>query len=161
MGRYLETCLATPFGFHEILNCQPGIGFATRDVFSGKLLNVRERSASSTLRDGEIIFGLVVPVQSIALVEALAPFSFPPIFKTHLIHVRQRNELQEHPDMALRSLHFALAEAFLNPNPPELHNTDGDRLEPRTLHRSCHRPRCRRAGSARARVNRGTLEFHP
>jgi hypothetical protein len=134
LDRYLETCLATPFGFHEILNCQPGIGFATKDVFSGKLLNVRERSASSTLKDGEIIFGLVVPVQSIALVEALAPFSFPPIFKTHLIHLRQRNELQEHPDMALRSLYFALAEAYLNPKPPELHNTDGDRLEPRTLY---------------------------
>ena len=132
LGRYLETCLATPFGFHEILNYQPGIGFTTKDVFSGRLLNVRERSASSTLKDGEIIFGLVVPVQSIALVEALAPFSFPPIFKTHLIHVRQRNELQDHPDMALRSLYFALAEAYLNPKPPELHNTDGDRLEPRT-----------------------------
>lgn len=134
LGRYLETCLATPFGFHEILNCQPGIGFTTKDVFSGRLLNVRERSASSTLKDGEIIFGLVVPVQSIALVEALTPFSFPPIFKTHLIHVRQRSELQDHPDMALRSLYFALAEAYLNPEPPELHNTDGDRLEPRTLY---------------------------
>jgi hypothetical protein len=134
LGRYLETCLTTPFAFHEILSCQPGVGFTTKDVFSGKLLNVRERSASSTLRDGEIIFGLVVPVQSIALVEALAPFSFPPIFKTHLIHVRQRNELQEHPDMALRSLYFALAEAYLNPKLPELHNTDGDRLEPRTLY---------------------------
>lgn len=134
LDRYLQTCLATSFGFHEILNCQPGIGFTTKDVFSGKLLDVRERSASSILKDGEIIFGLVVPVQSIALVEALAPFSFPPIFKAHLIHVRQRNELQEHPDMALRSLYFALAEAYLNPEPPELHNTDGDRLEPRTLY---------------------------
>ena len=36
--------------------------------------------------------------------------------------------------MALRSLYFALAEAYLNPKPPELHNTDGDRLEPRTLY---------------------------
>jgi hypothetical protein len=134
LHRYLETCLATPFGFHEILNCQPGFGFTTKDVFSGKLLNVRERSASSTLKDGEIIFGLVVPVQSIALVEAAARFSFPPIFKTHLIHVRQRNELQEHPDMALRSLYLSLAQAYLNPKPPELHNTDGDRLEPRTLY---------------------------
>jgi hypothetical protein len=28
----------------------------------------------------------------------------------------------------------SLAEAYLNPKPPELHNTDGDRLEPRTLY---------------------------
>jgi len=132
--RYLEACLATPFGFHEILDCQPGIGFTAKDVFSGALLNVRERSASSTLKDGEIIFGQVVPVQSIAMVEAVSPFSFPPIFKTHLIHVRQRSELREHPDLALRGLYFSLAETYLHPPPPELHNTDGERLEPRTLY---------------------------
>src|SRR6185437_7650434 len=55
-------------------------------------------------------------------------------FKTHLIHVRQRRELREHPDLALRGLYFSLAETYLNPPPPELHNTDGDRLEPRTLY---------------------------
>jgi hypothetical protein len=132
--RYLEICLATPFGFHEILDCQPGVGFTTKDVFSGAVLNVRERSASATLKDGEIIFAQIVPVQSIAMVEAVSPFSFPPIFKTHLIHVRQRSELREHPDLALRGLYFSLAETYLNPPPPELHNTDGDRLEPRTLY---------------------------
>jgi hypothetical protein len=134
LSRYLEGCLATPFGFHEILNCQPGIGFTTKDVFTGALLNVRERSASSTLKDGEIIFGQVVPVQSIAMVEALSPFGFPPIFKTHLIQVRRRSELREHPDLALRGLYLSLAETYLNPPRPELHNTDGDRLEPRTLY---------------------------
>lgn len=132
--RYLEACLVTPFGFHEILDCQPGIGFTTKDVFNGTVLNVRERSASSTLRDGEIIFGQVVLVESFGMLEAVSPFSFPPIFKTHLIHVRQRRELREHPDLALRGLYFSLAETYLNPPPPELHNTDGDRLEPRTLY---------------------------
>ena len=132
--RYLETCLATPFGFHEILDCQPGVGFSTKDVFSGAVLNVWERSASLSLKDGEIIFAQVVPVQSIAMVEAVSPFSFPPIFKTHLIHVRQRSELRQHPDLALRGLYFSLAETYLNPPPPDLHNTDGERLEPRTLY---------------------------
>jgi hypothetical protein len=116
---YLETCLATPFGFHEILDCQPGVGFTTKDVFSGAVRNVRERSASATLKDGEIIFAQIVPVQSIAMMEAVSPFSFPPIFKTHLIHVRQRNELREHPDLALRGLYFSLAAAYLNP-PPQI-----------------------------------------
>jgi hypothetical protein len=132
--RYLEACLATPFGFHEILDCRPSIGFTTRDVFTGASLNVRERSASSTLKDGDIVFGQVVPIHSIAMVEALSPCSFPPIFKTHLIQVRQRRELRENGDLALRGLYFSLAESYLNPKPPQLCNTDGEPLEPRTLY---------------------------
>jgi hypothetical protein len=132
--RYLEACLTTPFGFHEILSCQPEIGFNTRDVFTGAFLNVRERSASLTLKDGDIVFGQIVPVHSIAMVEAVSPFSFPPIFKTHLIHVRQRGELREQPDLALRGIYFRLADAYLNPPPPDIRNTDGEPLEPRTLY---------------------------
>jgi hypothetical protein len=132
--RYLEACLATPFGFHEILDCQPRIGFTTRDVFTGASLHVRERSASSTLKNGDIVFGQIVPVHSIAMVEAVSPFSFPPIFKTQLIQVRQRSELREHADGAFRALYFSLAETYLNPRPPELCNTDGEPLEPRTLY---------------------------
>jgi hypothetical protein len=134
LSRYLEACLAAPFGFHEILDCRPGVGFGVRDVFTGAQLNVRERSASSTLKNGDIIFGQVVPVQAIAMVEAVSPFGFPPIFKTHLIQVRHRTELREHGDLALRELYFSLAETYLNPPPPQLHNTDGDPLEPRTLY---------------------------
>ena len=134
LSRYLEACLAAPFGFHEILDCRPGIGFGVRDVFTGAELDVRERSASSTLKNGDIIFGQVVPIQGIAMLEAVSPFSFPPVFKTHLIHVRQRNELREHRDLALRGLYFSLAETYLNPTPPQIHNTDGEPLEPRTLY---------------------------
>jgi hypothetical protein len=126
--------LAAPFGFHEILDCQPGVGFVAKDVFTGALLNVRERSASSALKNGDIIFGQVVPVQAIAMLEAVSPFSFPPIFKTQLIRVRLCSELREHLDLALRKLYFTLAESYLNPPPPDIRNTDGERLEPRTLY---------------------------
>jgi hypothetical protein len=134
LQRYLEACLAAPFGFHEILDCKPGVGFVARDVFTRAQLNVRERSASSTLNNGDIIFGQIVQVQGIGMLEAVSPFSFPPIFKTHLIHVRQRDELREHPDPALRGLYFTLAESYLQPPPVEIRNTDGEVLEPRTLY---------------------------
>jgi hypothetical protein len=131
---YLEACLVTPFGFHEIHNCESGIGFTSRDVFTGAELNVRERSASSTLMDGDIVFGQIVPISGIALVEGLAPFSFPPLYKTHLVQVRQRDEVRGNADMAFRMLYFSLADAYLNPRLPELHNTDGDLLAPCTLY---------------------------
>lgn len=134
LARYLQACLAAPFGFHEVFDCRPGVGFGVRDVFTGAQLDVRERSASATLKNGDIIFGQVVPIPPIAMLEAVAPFSFPPIFKTHLIHIRQRSELRDHPDLALRGIYFTLAEAYLNPTPPQIHNTDGEPLEPRTLY---------------------------
>ncbi len=95
---------------------------------------MRERSASAMLNNGDIIFGQVVPIKGIAMMEGISPFSFPPIFKTHLIHVRQRSELREHPDLALRGLYFSLADGYLNPPVPQIRNTDDEAMEPRTLY---------------------------
>jgi hypothetical protein len=134
LRRYLEACLIAPFGFHEICECEPGVGFTTQDVLTGAELNVRERSGSATLARGDIIFGQIVALSGIAMVEALAPFSFPPSYKIHLIQVRTRPELKHSSDLALRTLYFSLADAYLNPPPPSLHNTDGDPIEPRTLY---------------------------
>jgi hypothetical protein len=131
---YLEACLTAPFAFYEIQGCKPGAGFTARDVFAGTELKVREHSASATLKDGDIVFGQIVEVSGIALVEAVSPYGFPPIYKTHLIHVRQRQELRSHRDLALRGLYFSLAESYLHPPQPKLHNTDGEPLEPRTLY---------------------------
>lgn len=131
---YLEACLAAPFSFYEIRDCEPSVGFLARDVFAGTELKVRERSASATLQDGDIVFAQIVELSGIALVEAVCPFSFPPIYKTHLIHVRGRKELRSHRDLALRGIYFSLVESYLHPPRPKLHNTDGEPLEPRTLY---------------------------
>lgn len=100
--RYLEACLATPFGFHEILECQAGVGFTTKDVFSGAVLNVRQLSAD--LQD---------PLDSRASAQRVARAS------------RSR---------ASGALFLARRDLFEPPAPPELHNSDGERLEPRTLY---------------------------
>ncbi|MBS0365511.1 MAG: SEC-C domain-containing protein [Proteobacteria bacterium] len=134
LKRYLEACLATPFAFHEICDCWPGAGFTTRNVFTGRELEVRERSASATLARGDIVFGQIVAVSGIAMVEALGSYALPPSYKTHLVQVRSRPELQHASDLALRTLYLSLADAYVNPPPPRLHNTDGDPLEPRTLY---------------------------
>jgi hypothetical protein len=134
LHRYLDACLAAPFGFHEICECEPGFGFSTRDVLTGTEFKVRERSTSASLASGDIVFGQIVALSGIAMVEAMAPYSFPPSYKTHLIQVRTRSELKHPSDLALRALYFSLADAYVNPPPPELHNTDGEPIEPRTLY---------------------------
>jgi hypothetical protein len=51
-----------------------------------------------------------------------------------LIQIRTRPELEHPSDFALRAMYFSLADAYLNPPLPKLHNTDGEPIEPRTLH---------------------------
>jgi hypothetical protein len=110
------------------------VGFTTRDVLTGAEHDVRERSGSATLARGDIIFGQVVAISGIAMIDALAPYSFPPSYKIHLIQVRARPELEHPSDLALRAIYFSLADAYRNPPLPKLHNTDGEPIEPRTLY---------------------------
>jgi hypothetical protein len=132
--RYLEACLASTFSFHEILDCEPTSGFTARDVFTGAEHYVRDKASSSILDRGDILFGQLVHVQGITMLEGAAPFAFPPVFKTHLVQVRHEPQLQSHPELALRRLYFDLADTYLNPRAPQLHNTDGELIEPRTLY---------------------------
>jgi hypothetical protein len=76
--RYLEACLATPFSFHEILSCAPGAGFKARDVLTGKALAIIERGASQTLQQHDIIFGQLVPIDGIVMLESCSPFELTP-----------------------------------------------------------------------------------
>ncbi len=48
--------------------------------------------------------------------------------------MRRRKELRSHRDLALRGIYFSLAESYLHPPAPKLHNTDDEPLEPRTLY---------------------------
>ena len=131
---YLEACLTAPFGFHEILACEPNVAFIAKDVFTDTELRVRDRSASSTLMKGDIFFGQVVQLRGIAMLEGIAPFAFPPAFMTHLLRVKHRKEPRIDTDLAFRGIYFSLAKAYLNPEPPKILNTDGDVMEPRTLY---------------------------
>jgi hypothetical protein len=95
LKRYLEACLMGRFGFYEILDCVPGIGFKATDVIFGVEWAVRERAASQTLQDRDIAFAQIVYVDGVALLAAVAPVNFPPLFKTHLIRLQRRGELRQ------------------------------------------------------------------
>ncbi len=137
LRRYLEACLESPFSFHEIRRCDPGRGFLARDVMTGEEREVLERGASQSLESGAILFGQLVPVEGIVMLEACAPFGFPPIRKLEIIELRKRillqndmfaRELLRDWDSELRDLYLTLFDEVLNPPIPKLHNTDGDEL---------------------------------
>lgn len=132
--RYLEACLATRFGFYEIRDCRPHIGFTALDVVAGEEIEVSESLASTSLQNGDIVFAHVVSSDGAARVEAVSPFSFPAVFKRQLIALCRRCELRERADLPLRRLYFSLFESLCHPGTPEIRNSDGDRVECQTLY---------------------------
>lgn len=136
--RYLEACLEAPFGFHEIVSSDPGRGFGARDIITGAEHQVFEQSASKSMHEGDILYGQLVSVEGIAMVEACAPCPIPPIRKIDLVDLRQSlprsirlsgPALLREIECELRQLYFTMVDDVLNPRMPQLQNTDGEPLE--------------------------------
>lgn len=139
--RYLEACLEAPFGFHEILRCDPGHGFRTRELFTGEELEVMEQMGSRAMQRGDLLFGQLVTVDNVTILEASAPCLIPPIRKIELIDFRRQllrgadrcsREALRDRDLELLQCYLELIEDVLDPPRPQLQNTDGEPLE---LHR--------------------------
>jgi len=142
LRRYLEACVATPFSFHEVLHCQPGVGFRARDIFLGGEREVLERSASETMEVGGAFYGLLVTCDGVTLMEACGPLSIPPAEKISLIELRERisggtaevtAEMLADWNIELRDAYHELTEWLMDPPMPEMHNTEGHDLVFHTL----------------------------
>jgi hypothetical protein len=137
LQRYLQECLASPFSFHEILRCDRGRGFRARDGITGEEHEVLERSATESMSAGDILFGQLVPIDGIVLLEACSPYPLSPIDKIAIVELRAylEDEASVDPDagdwrrdweIEVRELYLLLIERFIDPRPPTMHNTDGD-----------------------------------
>ncbi len=140
LARYLEACLAAPFSFHEILRVDPGHGFLARDAITGEECEVLERSASAAMQAGDILFGQLVPIDGIVLLETCSPFPLAPIDKIPIIELRDHiarevgldtvnGDLRDAWEVEMRELYLDLIEPFVDPRPPVLHNTDGELVQ--------------------------------
>jgi hypothetical protein len=83
---------AAPFSFHEILRCDPGRGYGTRDVITGEVLEVLERLAAESMERGDILFAQLVPIDGIVVLEACSPYVLPPAEKIAAIELREEIE---------------------------------------------------------------------
>jgi hypothetical protein len=139
---YVEACCATPFSFHEVIDCRPGEALRLRDVLLGTEREVIERTGSRTLRAGDLLFAKVVPIEGMHLIEGMGPVAVPPAEKPGIIELRKKigsqgdlfaAELLRDWDLELRELYLSIADRLLYPQLPEMRNTDGDPLEMHTL----------------------------
>jgi hypothetical protein len=135
--RYLEACLAAPFGFHEITECDPGHGFRSTELITGERNEVLEQSGSQTLQKGDVLYASLVHCDGIVMMEGVAPVAIPPIRKLPILEFRKKiaaqpdllsRELLEERDFELRALYLGIMDPILNPRPLEFRNTDGDEL---------------------------------
>lgn len=137
LARYIEQCCTTPFGFYDILSVRPGRGFTVRDIFSGEELEVFEQSGSQHSQVGDLLFGKLVTLDGVSLLEACAPFMFPPIEKDAVLKLRRKMERRNKaitPEV-LREYRYEMLYIYhdivgrlLSPPMPQLQNTDGDPL---------------------------------
>ncbi|TAM61193.1 MAG: DUF2384 domain-containing protein [Rhodanobacter sp.] len=140
---YLESCLAHPFSFFEVMRCQPGQGFTLCDLLTGQSHEVLEHSASRRIRVHDVLFGQLATVQGITLLEATSPVAMPPDDKLAIIELRKRVQKPvgrtgtdmeiasslEMWDIEMRELYLDLSEQLLYPSLPHLQNTDGEDTE--------------------------------
>lgn len=137
--RYLDACSESTTTFYDILEVRPGKGLRVRDMLREEELEVLEATASQTLLRGDAVFGRIVPIEGIHIIECLGPVAIPPAFKPQIIELRRRlrkprrkGDLQPH-DREMRELYLSIALGILHPKQPQLRNTDGDAMEAHTL----------------------------
>ena len=142
LRRYLESLLAAPFTFFEVLACDPGTGMTLRDVMTHEEHVVTERSASQGMRTGDLLFGQLASVDRLTMLEACNGFAIPPMEKAPIIELRAQiasaypvitRQVLRNWDFELLDLFHEIADRLFNPRLPILQNTDGEPLSPHKL----------------------------
>ena len=142
LAEYLGACCAAPFSFYDVVSVRPGSGFVVRDIFDGTEIDVSERSASTQMQTGDILFAKIARMKELAMLEGLSPVCIPPDRREPILYLRRRMKRSKKPitqdslrewNLDLLFTYHEIVEPILNPRLPELQNTDGDPLVPHTL----------------------------
>lgn len=137
--RFIELSCNQNYSFHEVLDCQPGIGFTLKDILLGREVYVTERSATTYAQKGDIVFAKVIQYDTVGLMVGCGSVLIPPAHKLLLIDLRammrsDKEDIGENLttqdlfewDMEIRDLYFDILDAMRRP--PKIYNTDGDPL---------------------------------
>lgn len=136
--QYLEQADKEAFSFFEILEIRPGEGFKLRDILTDRQFQVSERMGSQNVEVGSFLFGKVVQIDRIAVLDACSDIMFPMDWKITVLQLKQGlkkesggpltvDDLVDY-DPDIRSLYREMRERAVNPKPPQLTNTDGEPL---------------------------------
>ncbi|MFI5179516.1 MAG: SEC-C metal-binding domain-containing protein [Vicinamibacterales bacterium] len=132
-----------PSSFYVVDAAEPGRSLTLRDVMTQRAYRVLERSASTSLRRGLVLYTRVLELDGVAIMCGCAPLAIPAQQHVPLLDLRRaltgnskpmsETQLQVYGE-ELREHYFSLQDELANPRLPELRNTDRDPLRLQTLH---------------------------
>ncbi|MHB8840016.1 MAG: SEC-C metal-binding domain-containing protein, partial [Gemmatimonadaceae bacterium] len=139
---FLQSCLDSALSVFEIGEVRPQRGFMLRDLMIGDTHEVSERSGTETMQRGDLIVGQLATAGGVTILEASQSFIIPPIWKLEVLAWRERIFPRGEPVTTARlrarhedvvALYREIERRIFNPGMPELRNTDGDVISPRTV----------------------------
>ncbi len=125
-----------PYTFLEILRVDPGRGMLVRDVLTGAETEVKERSATASLKPGDLIYGMAAEVNGVGMLVGVGTTIIPPVRKPQVIELRkemsQSGKAVTEADLSdwqeeIRDLFLYIQESLHAM--PRLSNTDGHPLQ--------------------------------
>lgn len=139
----LRGAIRCPYTLSEVIEVQPGSGFVLFDLLRRIQYGVVERTASQTLKRGEIIYCATSEVRGLRSNVGTGPYALRPTAKRNVVELRKwilgqtgADELTAEDlldfEADIRSLYLTQIEAKLRP--PRLVNTDGDPLVPQKVY---------------------------
>lgn len=141
--RFIEEICSQPYSFFVVADVVPGKQMTLSDLLLGREVAVHERQASTSLSNGSIIYTRVITMDDTSIMVGCAPTVIPAKYLNEFIDIRE--DLAGHPlgldrdllheyDIELREIYYGIREEIFHPTLPQLHNTDGDPLQPTKLY---------------------------
>jgi len=141
--KLIMSAIQTPYSLCEVVELTPGVGMTLFDLLRRVKYDVIERSASQTLKQGEIIYCATTHLDGISSNIGTSPYALRPLAKRDILEFRKwmidesggaeltADHLGEF-EADIRSFYLdAVVAMFL---PPQLMNTDNDPLLPQKVH---------------------------
>ena len=141
--RFVEETCSQHYSFFVVTGADPGKRLSLRDLLLGREVNVHERSASTTLRKGDILFTRIVTMDKNSIMVGCAPTVIPAQYHTDIIDLRERiteqvpirdQERLREFDAELRQFYYDIRELLRNPRMPRISNSDGEPFQPTKLY---------------------------
>lgn len=143
--RFIEAACSRQYSFFMATDMEPGKNLTLRDLFLKREITVIERRASAGLRQGDIIFSRIVTMDDTSIMLGCASLTIPVNYADVFIDFRENivgnfpqmgDDILYEYDLELRELYFDIKEQLNNPSQPQIHNTDGEEMQPTTLYYS-------------------------
>ncbi|HXH75733.1 MAG TPA: SEC-C metal-binding domain-containing protein [Bacteriovoracaceae bacterium] len=139
---YLQICCETSFSFFEVIEVVRDKSLTLNDILKEERQFILEKSATSVAKPGDIIFGKVLQIEGIGVLEACSSIIIRPQMKLQVLKLRKwllkendkiDNELLHDFAFEIMEQYQEIYEYVMNPPRPVITNTDGNLLIPHKL----------------------------